>query len=78
MIRIKAILKGNLRNNAAAEHGVLIKELPDGARVEDLKNLLGFLPGQIGVTVVNGEIVNHNPVLKDNSEVIFYELFAGG
>lgn len=58
--------------------GGMTVELPDGARLQDLCDILGIAPSEGSIAVAGGRVLKAGSALKEGMEVNFYPLMAGG
>lgn len=52
--------------------------MPQGMKIAGLMDFYGFAKGEIGVIVVDEQIMPKNYLLEDGMIIHFYPVFAGG
>jgi len=73
-VKLHSVLAKYLRHKQRLEKVIL----PDNASVKDLLVQLNLNHGEVGVILVDGELVRETAVLTTGSVVELYPMFSGG
>ncbi len=76
MLRVNVQLHGGLEQSGGVGRQPL--NLPPGATLLDVQDLLRVPRGEVGLFVVDGELRHEDYVPQDGAMVDIYPLFGGG
>lgn len=77
MIRVTVRLNGGLERYASMRHLVEVC-VEDGATLASVQERLGIPRGEVGLFVVNRQLLNEDAPVPDGSIVDLYPMFGGG
>lgn len=58
--------------------GIELMSLPDDAKISQVLELLGLNHGEVGLVLVNDEIVDENYCVPEGAIIKLYPVFGGG
>lgn len=68
----------SLKRLRGCENGRASLEITTGATVKDILDLLGAVPGEVGLIIVNGDKADSEKLVKDGDIIELYPVFGGG
>lgn len=77
-MKLQVRLRGGLERYAGNYQGYQEITLPDGSAVSQLMELYPFAKGEVGLIVLNGELVAPDTGLSEGAQVELYPVFGGG
>lgn len=76
--KIKVKLFSTLKRYGSLPNGIEHLEIPEHDTVGCLKERYGFLPGEVGLVIVNNKIAQDDQLIPDGSLIEIFPPFAGG
>lgn len=68
----------SLKRLRGCENGSVSFEIATGTAVKDILDLLGAVPGEVGLIIVNGDKADSEKLVKDGDIIELYPVFGGG
>jgi sulfur carrier protein ThiS len=69
---------GNLRRHLPDGQEAFQLELAPGTSIDGVITQLGVNPGEVGIAVVNGELVEESSTLRDGDRLELFAVMGGG
>lgn len=77
-MKVTVKLFGNLRRHLPRTQELLELDLVEGVRINEVLEQLGIDDGEVGLAVVNGELVAETSQLHDGDRLELFAVIGGG
>ncbi|HPO76112.1 MAG TPA: MoaD/ThiS family protein [Thermoclostridium caenicola] len=77
-MKLKIVFKASLKRYSNSSDGIDNISIDGPATIQDIIDLYGISPLDVGITIINGKMVPRSTFLKDNDVVELFTMLKGG
>lgn len=77
-MKISIVFKSSLKRYVSEKNYTKELYLSEGTTIREVLSELNIIKGEVGLTILNSEIVEQDTILMDKDELEIYPIFGGG